>query len=191
QVDLIVLLAHQGETGPQQTDAEAHPDLQRDFDEDIRLCGAVPGIDVFVGGHAHRGIETPYVHPQTGTLIVQTYGYGTRLGYLKLRLREGKVVAHEGELKKVWSDRIVPDPVVAAKIEAYKRAAAPAIGRVVGRSRARLTRDYNRESPLGDFVTDVLREEGRAEIALTNAGGQRAAIPEGRVTNGHVLEAVP
>jgi 5'-nucleotidase/UDP-sugar diphosphatase len=191
RVDLVVVLAHQGKTGPQQSDAEARPDVQRDFDEDIRLCGEVEGIDVFVGGHAHRGIETPFVHPKTGTLIVQTYGYGTRLGYLKLQLRDGKVVAHEGELRKVWSDRIVPDPVVAAKIEAYKRAAAPAIGRIVGRSRARLTRDYNRESPLGDFVTDVLREEGRAEVAFTNAGGLRADLPEGPVTNGNVLDALP
>src|SRR5581483_6531394 len=73
QVDLIVVLAHQGKTGPQQTDAEARPDVQRDFDEDIRLCGELDGIDVFVGGHAHRGIEPPYVHPKTGTLIVPTY----------------------------------------------------------------------------------------------------------------------
>src|SRR5438132_1684114 len=90
RVDLVVVLAHQGKTGPQQSDAEARPEVQRDFDEDIRLCGEVEGIDVFVGGHAHRGIETPFVHPKTGTLIVQTYGYGTRLGYLKLRLRDGK-----------------------------------------------------------------------------------------------------
>ncbi len=84
QVDLVVVLAHQGQTGPMQTDAEAHPEIQRDFNEDIRVAGAVPGIDVFVGGHAHRGIEVPYVHPRTGTIIVQTYGYGTRLGVLHL-----------------------------------------------------------------------------------------------------------
>ncbi len=190
-VDLIVVLAHQGKTGPQQTDAEARPDVQRDFDEDIRLCGEVEGIDVFVGGHAHRGIETPFVHPKTGTLIVQTYGYGTRLGYLKLRLQGGRVVAHEGELRKVWSDRIVPDPVVAAKIEGYKRAAAASIGRPIGRSKVRLTRDYNRESLLGSFVADVLREEGRAEVAFENAGGLRADLPEGPVTNGNVLDALP
>ena len=191
RVDLVVVLAHQGKTGPQQSDAEARPEVQRDFDEDIRLCGEVEGIDVFVGGHAHRGIETPWVHPKTGTLIVQTYGYGTRLGFLKLRLRGGRVVSHEGELRKVWSDRIVPDPVVAAKIEAYKREAAPSIGRVVGRSQTRLTRDYNRESLLGAFVADVLREEGRAEVAFTNAGGLRADLPEGPVTNGNVLDALP
>ncbi|MCA1582393.1 MAG: bifunctional metallophosphatase/5'-nucleotidase [Acidobacteria bacterium] len=189
--DLVVVLAHQGKTGPQQTDAEARPEVQRDFDEDIRLCGAVEGIDVFIGGHAHRGIETPFVHPKTGTLIVQTYGYGTRLGFLKLSLRGGRVVAHRGELLKVWSDRIAPDRTVAAKFERYKRQTAPEIGVVVGRSRARLVRDYNRESPLGSFVADVIREQGGADVAFENAGGLRADLPAGPVTNGNVLDALP
>ncbi len=191
QVDLIVVLAHQGKTGPMQTDAEARPEVQRDFDEDIRLCGEVEGIDVFVGGHAHRGIEAPYVHPKTGTVIVQTYGYGTRLGFLRLRLKGKKVISHEGELLKVWSDKLTPDPIVAAKIQNYKQQVAPLIGKVVGKSKVRLVRDYNRESSLGSFVADVLREEGRADIGIENAGGLRADIPEGTVTNGDVLDALP
>lgn len=190
-VDLIVVLAHQGRTGPQQTDAEALPEVQRDFDEDVRLAGEVEGIDVLVAGHAHRGIETPFVHPRTGTLIVQTYGYGTRLGYLKLRLAGGRVVSHEGELLKVWSDRLDPDPRVAAKIERYRRRAAPQIGKVVGRARDRLVRDYRAEAPLGSFVADVMREATAAEVAFQNAGGLRADLPEGEVTNGDVLDALP
>lgn len=190
-VDLVVVLAHQGKTGPMQSDAEARPDVQRDFDEDIRLSGEVPGIDVFVGGHAHRGIEKPYVHPKTGTLIVQTYGYGTRLGYLKLRLRGGKVVSHEGELLTVWSDKLAPDPAVAAKLERYKKQVAPVIGEVVGRSKARLVRDYRAESSLGNFVADVMRLQANADVALQNAGGLRADVPEGPVTKGDVLDALP
>lgn len=191
QVDLIVVLAHQGETGPQQTDAEAHPDLQRDFDEDIKLCTAVPGIDVFVGGHAHRGIETPYVHPQTGTLIVQTYGYGTRLGYLKLRLRGKKIISHRGELLKVWSDQLTPDREVAAKLRRYKQQVAPQIGPPVGRVQTRLIRDYRAESSLGSFVADVLRTTSGADVGMQNAGGLRADLPAGAVTKGDVLDALP
>ncbi len=190
-VDLIVVLAHQGKTGPMQTDAEARPEVQRDFEEDIRLCGEVEGIDVFVGGHAHRGIEKPFVHPKTKTLIVQTYGYGTRLGYLKLRLRDKKIIGHSGELLKVWSDRLPPDPLIAAKIKRYKEQVAPQIGKVMGKLKTRLVRDYNRESSLGSFVTDVLREVTGAEIAMTNAGGLRADLPVGEVTNGNVLDALP
>lgn len=191
QVDLIVVLAHQGKTGPQQTDAENRPEVQRDFAEDIRLCGAVPGIDVFVGGHAHRGIEKPFVHPQTGTLIVQTYGYGTRLGQLKLRVKDKKIISHSGELLKVWSDQLTPDPVVAAKIKKYKQQVAPQIGKVIGRLKTRLVRDYNAESSLGSFIADVMLEVTGADIAFENAGGIRADLPQGEVTNGAILDALP
>jgi 2',3'-cyclic-nucleotide 2'-phosphodiesterase (5'-nucleotidase family) len=191
QVDLVVVLAHQGKTGPMQTDAEAHADLQRDFDEDVRLCGEVEGIDVFVGGHAHRGIEKPFVHPRTGTLIVQTYGYGTRLGYLKLRLRGGKIAAHEGQLLQVRSDQLPPDPETAATVKHYQQLDAPEIGEIVGRARVRLTRDYRAESLLGAFVADVMRELAKTDIAITNAGGLRADLPRGEVNKGHVLDALP
>jgi 5'-nucleotidase/UDP-sugar diphosphatase len=191
RVDVVVVLAHQGKTGPMQSDAEARPEVQRDFDEDVRLCGQVEGIDVFVGGHAHRGIEPPFVHPATGTVIVQTFGYGTRLGYLKLKLEGRRVVGHEGELLKVWTDENAPDPAIAALIESYRKRLEAQIGQVLGRSRTRLVRDYRAESSLGDFVSDVMREATGAEVAVQNAGGLRADIPEGTVTNGHVLDALP
>ena len=190
-VDLVVVVAHQGKTGPMQTDAEARPEVQRDFDEDIRLAGAVPGIDVFIGGHAHRGIEKPYVHPKTGTRIVQTYGYGTRLGFLKLWVKDRKVVRHEGELLKVWSDELPPDPAVVARLEPYRRQVAPVIGEVVGVAERRLVRDYRAESSLGSFAADVMRGETGADVAIQNAGGLRADLPEGNVTKGNVLDAFP
>ena len=191
QVDLVVVLAHQGKTGPQQTDAEAHPDLQRDFDEDIRLAGAVPGIDVLVGGHAHRGIEEPYVHPETGTLIVQTYGYGTRLGVLRLRLRAGRVVGHEGRLVPTWTDSVAPDPAVADLVARYEARVAPELGPPVVTLRRRLYRSYNTESPLGNLVADGMRAWTGAQIAFENAGGLRADLPEGPITRGHLLEVLP
>jgi len=191
QVDLIVVLAHQGKTGPMQTDAENRPDVQRDFDEDIRMATEVEGIDVLIGGHAHRGIEVPFVTPKTGTIIVQTYGFGTRLGYLKLKVNDGKITSHEGELIKVWSDQIEPDPAVSAKVEYYKNLVASKIGIYQGELKARLVRDYLRESSLGNFITDVMREYSGAEVAITNAGGLRADLPEGRVTNGDIIDAFP
>lgn len=192
-VDLVVVLAHQGNTGPMQTDAEDHPEVQRDFAEDITLSGAVSGIGVFVGGHAHRGIEQPYVHPDTGTIIVQTYGYGTRLGYLRLRIDPAtrRVVGHEGRLIKVWSDTLAPDPAMASKMARYKAQVAPQIGEVVGQAAARLTRSYNTESLLGSFASDAIRERAGADIGIMNAGGLRADLPAGPVTRGHILDAFP
>jgi 2',3'-cyclic-nucleotide 2'-phosphodiesterase (5'-nucleotidase family) len=36
-VDLVVVLAHQGKTGPMQSDAEGGPEVQRDVDEDLLI----------------------------------------------------------------------------------------------------------------------------------------------------------
>ena len=190
-VDVIVVLTHQGKTGPMQTDAEHRPEVQRDFEEDIKLAGAVEGIDVIVSGHAHRGIEVPYIHPKTGTLIVQTYGYGTRLGYLKLFFDGEKVTRHEGKLLKVWSDKLMPDPLVEKKISYYKEKVDHIIGEVVGYSDIRLVRDYVAESSLGNFAADVIKEVTGSEIAFQNAGGLRADLPEGPVTKGNILDAFP
>ena len=190
-VDIIVVLTHQGKTGPMQTDAENRPEVQRDFDEDIKLAGLVEGIDVIVSGHAHRGIEVPFVHPETGTLIVQTYGYGTRLGFLKLFFDGNKITNHNGELLKVWSDKLEPNLNMQNKINFYKNKVDPYIGEVVGKSSVRLVRDYVAESSLGNFSTDVMRAMTGSEIAFQNAGGLRADLPEGPITKGNVLDAFP
>lgn len=191
-VDLIVVLAHQGKTAPMQTDAEARPELQRDISADIALAGAVAGIDILIGGHADAGTEKPVVHPETGTLIVQTYGHGTRLGMIKLRFDtvEKKLVSHEGKLLLVESEKLAPYPVVAAKIDHYLRR-YPEIETVVGRLKKRLIRSYNAESSLGNFAADVMLATSGTDVAFINAGGLRDDLPEGEVTLGDVLDAFP
>jgi 5'-nucleotidase/UDP-sugar diphosphatase len=190
-VDLVVVLAHQGLPGPMQTDAENDPSVWRPLDEDLDFCGAVPGIDVYVAAHSHHGLEEPLVHPKTGTLLVQTYGYGTRLGVLDLTVRDGKVMQHRGELLKVWSDELPAHPGVAGRIAHYRRQVADDVGPVLGRATARFVRRYNEESPLGSFVSDVLRQRAGADVGIGNSGGLRADLPEGGLDRGHVLDALP
>lgn len=190
-VDVIVVLAHQGLPGPMQTDAENDPEVQRPLDEDLAFCAAVPGIDVYIAAHSHHGLEQPLVHADTRTLITQTYGYGTRLGRIRLKVKERKVVAHDIELLKVWSDRLPAHAAVAARVAHYRSRVADQIGPPIGRATLRLTRKYRRESALGSFCADVMRERCRADAALTNAGGLRADLPEGELDRGHVLDSFP
>jgi len=192
QVDLVVLLTHQGKTAPMQTDDEADPNVWRDIDADIRLAGAIEGVDVLIGGHADAGQEEPFIHPETGTLICQTYGQGTRLGLLKLTVdtETDKVLAHDGRLLVVDSDALDPHPTVAAKLAAY-RAHFPEVDEVVGRTAERLTRRYNEESDLGNLMADILRDHGATDIAFIHSGGIRADLPAGPVTREDLLDAFP
>jgi 5'-nucleotidase / UDP-sugar diphosphatase len=190
-VDVIVVLAHQGLPGPMQTDAENDPGVQRPIDEDLAFCAAVPGIDVYIAAHSHHGLEQPLVHPDTRTLITQTYGYGTRLGRIRLSVKDRKVIRHDIELLKVWSDRLTPDPVVESRVKHYRRTVADQIGAPFGHASRRVTRKYHQESALGSLVADAMRVRTGADVALMNAGGLRADLPEGPLDRGHVLDALP
>ena len=191
-VDLIVLLTHQGKTAPMQTDAEIDPRLQRDIDADVRLAGAVEGIDVLLAGHADAGTPEPVVHEKTGTLIMQTYGQATYLGYLRLTLdREtGRIVSHEGKLIPVDSGRLPPDPAIQAKLEKY-RSLYPELRERVGRTEARMNRRYVDESDVGNLFADILVEVSNADAAFIHSGSLRKDLPEGDVALADILDVYP
>jgi 2',3'-cyclic-nucleotide 2'-phosphodiesterase (5'-nucleotidase family) len=191
-VDLIVLLTHQGHTAPMQTDAEADPRLTRDIEKDIALAGAVEGIDVMFSGHADAGTWKPVVSPKTGTLIMQTFGQATYLGYLQLTLdaTTRKITSYDGKLLPVDSDVLGPDPRIEKKNNAY-RAVYPEITEVVGRTEARLNRQYFDESDLGNLLADVTVDATGADIGLMHPGGIRKDFPKGDIEVGDILDTNP
>jgi 5'-nucleotidase/UDP-sugar diphosphatase len=193
QADLVVVLAHQGETGPMQPDAEAHPEVQRTFAADKALVEAVPGIDVFVGGHAHRGIEVPWVSPATGTIVVQTYGRGTTVGVLRLELDRitRRVLAHRGGLVRVANGVFDVPREVEETVRRWDAEVARIGGAVVATAAAPLGRDYNGESALGDLIADAMLWKSGADIAFQNAGGIRADLDAGPVTLYEVVSVFP
>jgi 2',3'-cyclic-nucleotide 2'-phosphodiesterase (5'-nucleotidase family) len=191
-VDLIVLLAHQGWTAPMQTDAEARAEVQRDIAADLALAGAVAGIDVMLCGHADAGTERPVVAPVTGTLVMQTYGHGTRLGRLRLTVDTAarRVVASDGELLLVDPARLPAHPRVAAKIAAA-RARFPELAEIVGHAEERLVRDYVAESGLGNLCADILRERTGASVGLMPSGALRGDLPAGPISRETLLDVFP
>lgn len=192
EVDLVVLLAHQGWTAPMQTDAEARPEVQRDIGADLALAGAVPGIDVVLCGHADAGTERPAVAPKTGTLVMQTYGHGTRLGRLRLTVDTAarRVVDYDGELLLVDPAHLPAHSRVAAKVAAA-RARFPELAEILGHAQERLVRDYVAESDLGNLCADILRERTGAAVGLMPSGALRGDLPAGPITRETLLDVFP
>ena len=192
QVDLIVVLTHQGKTAPMQTDAESDPRLQRDIDADIALAGAVAGIDVLLAGHADAGTPEPVVHPVTGTLIMQTYGQATHLGFLQLTLdrENGEITAFNGRLIPVDADRWGADERIDAKLTSY-RTAYPELLTPVGRLEARLNRRYIEESDVGNLFTDAFVAATGADIGLLHNGSLRKDLPGGEIRMVDLLDTYP
>lgn len=192
EVDLIVLLTHMGHTAPMQTDAEADPRLARDIDADIALAGAVEGIDVLFGGHADAGTREPVRNEATGTLIMQTFGQATYLGFLQLTLDgdSGEIKNYNGRLIPVNTTTLEPDPEIVRKNSDYQQA-FPEIMEVVGRNEARLNRKYFDESDIGNLSADIMVEASGADIGLMHPGGIRKDLPAGDVRIMDILDTNP
>jgi len=175
-----------------QTDAESDPALQRDIDADIALAGAVEGIDVLFAGHADAGTPEPVIHPETGTLVMQTYGQGTHLGYLQLVLDgvTGEIESYDGKLIPVDASRLEPDPRIVAKLAKY-RAMHTEIFETVGRTEARMNRRYIEESDHGNLFADIFREASGADIGFVHSGSLRKDLPGGDVTMADLLDVYP
>ncbi len=192
QVDLIVLLTHQGKTAPMQTDAESDARLQRDIDADINLAGAVTGIDVLFAGHADAGTPEPIVHEKTGTIIMQTYGQATHLGYLQLTLDASsrEITAHDGRLIPVDPALYAPDVTITEKLTAYRNA-YPEIQTVVGSTAHRMNRRYIEESDVGNLFADAFVAIANTDIAFIHSGSLRKDLPAGAVRLVDLLDTYP
>ncbi len=191
-VDLIVLLTHQGKTAPMQTDAESDPRLQRDIDADIALAGAVEGIDVLLAGHADAGTPQPVIHPRNGTIIMQTHGQATHLGYLQLTLDQQtrSLLDYQGRLVPVDPSRYTPDPAIATKLKTY-REKFPELRQVIGKTADRLNRRYIEESDIGNLFADAFAEVAGTDIGFIHSGSLRKDLPAGDVRLVDLLDTYP
>jgi 5'-nucleotidase len=111
-------------------------------------------------------------------------------------LCDARKLKERGEVKLVpatfLGGPVVADPEVEALV-------TPALARVEEEQRrplgvtvtAPLGRNYEGESPLGNVLTDALREMEKVDVALLNSGGLRANLKAGALTYGDIYEVLP
>lgn len=191
-VNMIVVLTHQNKTAPMQTNKEADQSVQRGFDEDYAMAGELVGVDAIFGGHSDNGLPEPVVHPQTGTVIGLTFGQGMHLGYTKFKVDTDihNVSFIEGYLIPVDSNKLSADPETTQLIEHYRQQ-YPALNEVVATISSAAMRSYNKESSLGNLLTDYMRAGIGSDIAFLNSGAIRADLNPGAVTLEHLINVYP
>ncbi len=162
---------------------------------DRRLAAEVAGVDVILGGHSHTLVAPPVVveGPDRPVLIAQAGAHGRFLGRLDLDLTAEGRVAHSAQIMRELTADLAEDRAVAvlvaqlaAPLEAIRR-------RVVTRLPAALSNQGCGAGPceIGSLVAEAMRRAVDAEIGWQNGGGIRAGLPDGEVTLGDVLSALP
>jgi 2',3'-cyclic-nucleotide 2'-phosphodiesterase (5'-nucleotidase family) len=173
-VDVVVALAHTGV-----------PDAKE-------LARADDGaIDVIAVGDD----EVVYPPQETSdTIITEAEGRANYLGELNLTVEDGDVTAWNGRLIDVTED--VPKNETASRIINDYRAEVSLDSTVAVSETpldARFATNYHRESGYGNLVTDAMRAETDADVAITNAGGIRSnsVYGPGEITGGDVFNTLP
>jgi 2',3'-cyclic-nucleotide 2'-phosphodiesterase (5'-nucleotidase family) len=167
-------------------------------DVDRELASRVPGIDLIVGGHSHTFLWQPVLVPHRdsngarSTPIVQAGRWGERVGRVALAIGPGGIGGIIGALIPVRPGD-GEDRQVATMLQPFRDSIATAMDKPVFQSRAPVSMSglEQGETPLGDFVADVILETARADLAIMNSGGIRASLPQGVVTVGDIYTVLP
>ncbi|MBL7996181.1 bifunctional metallophosphatase/5'-nucleotidase [bacterium] len=190
QVDLIVLLVHEGIPGKQSS--AVLTDAERNLQRDIELAKSVPGIDIIITGHAHQGTHQPLI--SNGTIIVSTDALGMEVGELDIQYDPGKdkITGFKNSLNYVFDDEIEDDAHTKQAIEKWKNKLSEIADQKIGTISQSLTRSYSEESLMGNMVADaMLHAYPDNDLAITNSGGLRDDITGPAVTMGNLISAFP
>ena len=182
--DIVIVLSHLG-----------FYDTDKSFDGyegDNYLAKAVPGIDLIVGGHTQRQLESPVKIGDTH--IVQTEGLGKWVGRIDFYFQGKKIVRTEYKLYpvnlkekkdkgyKLLGDEIKENKAMVDMLNGFKcEFPTRQIGKIdrdlEGGNIAR-----EKEVELGDIITDIMREKTGAQVAFLNSGSIRQGLKKGAVT---------
>jgi len=177
QVDLIVLLSHMG------------------WKVDEQYAKRVSGIDVIVGAHTHDILYRPTLvynkESKRDVLIVQSGSHGKMVGQLDLKVNNGRVTAFEQTLFPIHSNKIKPDPVIAAMIENLRAPYKAELERVIGETKTLLYRQGTWQSTADNLVSDALHARTSQDIAITQPGRYGATILPGPITVEDIYNLVP
>jgi len=204
--DIILVLGHMGipydvESAYQYDIVEGHindPD-RRWPDNAMHVAYKVPGIDIFVAGHIHKGYNEPWEEPENHTLITQNYGYGSGIGHLIITLdTETKTISGydlpayiDGDLITLFGEEFIGDPWFKQKIDSMQAVAEKGMDEIVGKAGMHLARGNGAQSIIGNLVMDAMLEETEADFAFLNLGGVRDDIKEGPVSYRDVFDVLP
>ncbi|MCR4566062.1 MAG: bifunctional metallophosphatase/5'-nucleotidase [Bacteroidales bacterium] len=182
--DYIILLSHLGDRPCKDTDMNSR-----------EIIAVTNGIDIVLDGHNHDLVDC-YIHDANGkeVLLVQCGSKFSRLGKLVI-MPDGKIYHQTLPVK----DIPYRSPLVQACVDSIKALTDSSLNTIIGRSPYTLIADdghgrrliRNRETNLGDLVTDAFRAYCQADIALVNAGGIRENIPAGTIRYRDLFESLP
>lgn len=164
------------------------------------LVHEVEGIDLFFGGHMHKGFAEPWEDPVTHTLVFQGFAYGSNIGHITIKIdKETKTISgyefpalREGALITLFEDQIIPQADIAETILAMQKIAEKGMDEVIGEAAVYISRTSSgAQNLMGNLVCQAMLDYADADFSFLNLGGIRDEIMQGPITYRNVFSVMP
>jgi 2',3'-cyclic-nucleotide 2'-phosphodiesterase (5'-nucleotidase family) len=174
-VDILVVLSHLG------------------LEEDKKLARAVPKIDLIIGGHSHDLLVKPIRIGKRNTLICQAGCYGRFTGRLDLQIDtdRNKIADYRANIFTNRQYSLPADLETNQVLEDIKKEVGDKYNQVVGLAMEDINNASDAESPLGDLITDAVRDRAGVDVAFQNPYGIRSDLLEGEITRRDIFKILP
>lgn len=183
KVDLFLVLGHLA--------SYTNPYTGEITDEAADLIKNTDGLHGVISGHSHQKVAG-YVN---SIPVVQASYSGRGIGKIDfVYKRSSKEIIWAGvSVQTLPFDGLTADPKTKEIVEQAQKEISPVKNQLLGNALTDLFHDRESKevSLLGQWVTDVMRQEAQADIAFQNAGGLRVTIPAGAITMGKIYEVLP
>ncbi|MCF8285947.1 MAG: bifunctional metallophosphatase/5'-nucleotidase, partial [Chitinophagaceae bacterium] len=155
----------------------------------------IEGADFILGADTHERVRVPI--QGKFTKVVECGAFGSFLGKLDIKVKDGKIAAYTYELMDVDPEKYPADKKTLALVE---KAAAPyqdKMNQVIGYASTPLVRYFVLETPMDNLITDAVMWKFKPDIALSNGFRfcQPLAIPENKnqvaITNEFLWNMLP
>lgn len=166
--DLIVILAH------------------CDLNDNQNYASKIPEIDIIFGGHDHIALDTPILANNTRTIICESGSKLQALGMLKIIYDKPhkKIIQYENKLIPL----IIDTNVLSASnnmetvLKPYTDKIEPILNEIIGYCETDLVTDKsNPDKNIGIFLTSVLKNKLKTDIAIYNKTGIRSNLLKGNI----------
>jgi 5'-nucleotidase len=145
----------------------------------IDFANAVHGFDVILGDHT----DVQFKGRINGALVLENRSKGVTYARTTLAVEKGRgtVLASDSAFIQPVASAVTPDPAIEAMLAPYRSQLSAIFDRRIGSATGRFPRDgaieRTGEAAIGNLVADAMRERYGTQLAITNGGGLRSALP--------------
>jgi 2',3'-cyclic-nucleotide 2'-phosphodiesterase (5'-nucleotidase family) len=141
-------------------------------------------------------IDAPIPFVKNGIIVytVSSYNQTKEIDFLNLEITKKRPVKIVGLSSKRIATNIAEyneDQDVLAVIDKETANIRSFRDTVIGKFAKDYIKSFYNECPFGDFMTDIMRKESGADIAMQNSGGIHENISGGEFTNGNLYSILP